>query len=187
MLEGLAAWVLKTYIGKYVNVNPDKLSIGLLSGVVELENVQLNCSAFNTDRELPFEIKYGYAGKIKLNVSLSTLRYSPWVLAVEKLFIVIGPKDLEAVKTTPRQTETEGSEAEKVSDKWSFRFRVYFMNKRHLEIHINKKERICVQKRQTYRVTSEKVTFWNLHKNLIFNQSFTRAIYCLTLERMVIF
>jgi hypothetical protein len=99
MLEGLAAWALKTYIGKYVNVNPDKVSIGLLSGVVELENVQLNTAAFNNDHEFPFELKCGYAGKIKLNISLSTLRYSPWVLAVDELFIVIGPKSLDELKS----------------------------------------------------------------------------------------
>lgn len=93
MLEGLAAWVLKTYIGKYINVNPDKLSIGLLSGVVELENVPLKPDAFN-EYDFPFELKLGYIGKIKLNVSLNTLRYSPWSLHAENICIIIGPKDL---------------------------------------------------------------------------------------------
>ena len=33
MLEGLAAWVLNTYVGEYVeNLNTDQLSIGLLQG-----------------------------------------------------------------------------------------------------------------------------------------------------------
>lgn len=33
MLEGLAAWVLNTYVGEYVeNLNTDQLSIALLSG-----------------------------------------------------------------------------------------------------------------------------------------------------------
>ena len=35
MLEGLAAWVLNTYVGEYVeNLNTDQLSIGLLQGNV---------------------------------------------------------------------------------------------------------------------------------------------------------
>jgi len=35
MLEGLVAWVLNTYLGKYVeNLNTDQLSIALLSGEV---------------------------------------------------------------------------------------------------------------------------------------------------------
>ncbi len=34
MLEGLAAWVLNTYVGEYVeNLNTDQLSIGLLQGL----------------------------------------------------------------------------------------------------------------------------------------------------------
>jgi vacuolar protein sorting-associated protein 13D len=91
MLEGLAAWVLKAYIGKYVNVNAHKLSVGLLSGIVELDNVPLISEAFN-DNDLPFELKFGYVGKIKLNLSLNSLRYTPWVLTAENLFIIIGPK-----------------------------------------------------------------------------------------------
>lgn len=35
MLEGLVAWVLNTYLGKYVsNLNTDQLSIALLKGMV---------------------------------------------------------------------------------------------------------------------------------------------------------
>ncbi len=37
MLEGLAAWVLNTYVGEYVeNLKIDQLSIGLLQGKVVL-------------------------------------------------------------------------------------------------------------------------------------------------------
>ena len=44
MLEGLAAWVLNTYVGEYVeNLNTDQLSIGLLQGMntVMFENYLL--------------------------------------------------------------------------------------------------------------------------------------------------
>lgn len=35
MLEGLVAWILNNYLGKYVeNLNTDQLSIALLSGKV---------------------------------------------------------------------------------------------------------------------------------------------------------
>ena len=91
MLEGIAAWVLKTYVGKYVNVNAEKLSVGLLSGVVELENVPLKPDAFN-ENTLPFELKFGYVGKIKINISLNSLRYSPLLLTAENLLIIVGPK-----------------------------------------------------------------------------------------------
>ena len=42
MLEGLATWFLNNYLGKYLeNLDTDQLSISLLSGQVELENVPL--------------------------------------------------------------------------------------------------------------------------------------------------
>lgn len=91
MLEGLASWVLKTYIGKYVNVNAQKLSVGLLSGLVELENVPFLTDAFN-ENDLPFELKFGYIGKIKLKISLNALRYTPLILTVENAFLILGPK-----------------------------------------------------------------------------------------------
>ncbi len=97
MLEGLAAKILQNYIGKYVNVNADKLSVGLLTGVVELENVPLKPEAFN-DHDLPFELKLGYVEKIKLNISLNSLRYAPLLLTADNLFIIIGPKRISTKK-----------------------------------------------------------------------------------------
>ncbi len=58
MLEGLAAWILKAYIGKYVNLDADKLSVGFLTGLVELENLSLKTEAFD-DNEIPFRIQFG--------------------------------------------------------------------------------------------------------------------------------
>ncbi|VDO34943.1 unnamed protein product [Onchocerca flexuosa] len=46
MLENLVAWVLNNYVGEYLeNLNTDQLSIALLQGQVELENVPLKKSA----------------------------------------------------------------------------------------------------------------------------------------------
>ena len=121
MLEGLAAKILQNYIGKYVNVNADKLSVGLLSGVVELENVPLKPEAFN-DHDLPFELKFGYVGKIKLNISLNSLRYTPLLLTADNLFIIIGPKERYKNITNnndetkvPTQSDSDiNNEAEKI-------------------------------------------------------------------------
>lgn len=49
MLEGLVAWVLNTYLGKYVNnLNTDQLSVALLKG----------------ETMFFFLVKYAYAGGI---------------------------------------------------------------------------------------------------------------------------
>lgn len=121
MLEGLASWFLKTYIGKYVNVNPDKLSIGLLSGVVELENASLKLDAFNDEAwsSLPFELKYGHIGKIKLNVSLNTLRASPWSLIAENVQIIVGPRrETTTNKTTDDEQREKLDRLVNMDNKW---------------------------------------------------------------------
>jgi vacuolar protein sorting-associated protein 13D len=93
MLEGLVAWLLKTYIGKYVNVNPEKLSVGLLSGIIELENLQINTNEINnTHKSLPFIIKYGHISKVKLNVSLNQLRNTPMAVLADGIYIIISPR-----------------------------------------------------------------------------------------------
>ena len=104
MLEGLAAWILKTYVGKFVNVDAEKLSVGLLSGVVELENVHLKSDAFN-DNSFPFQLKFGHIGKIKLNISLNTLRYSPWLFELEQISIIFGPKTQQPTSSTTSDKE----------------------------------------------------------------------------------
>ena len=59
MLEGLAAWVLNTYVGEYVeNLNTHQLSIGLLQGAVELENLPLKKDALRK-LAMPIEVKTG--------------------------------------------------------------------------------------------------------------------------------
>jgi hypothetical protein len=122
MLEGLAAWILKTYIGKFVNVDAEKLSVGLLSGVVELENVHLKSDAFN-DNSFPFQLKFGHIGKVKLNISLNTLRYSPWLFELEQISVIFGPKT-QHTSSTESTTDKENilfnklEKLESLDQKW---------------------------------------------------------------------
>uniref|UniRef100_A0A2C9LEM5 UBA domain-containing protein n=1 Tax=Biomphalaria glabrata TaxID=6526 RepID=A0A2C9LEM5_BIOGL len=91
MLEGLAAWVLNTYVGEYVeNLNTAQLSIAFLKGAVELENLPLKKDALKS-LDIPIEVKSGLIGKITLNIPLRSLRSEPWVISIEKLYIVTGP------------------------------------------------------------------------------------------------
>ncbi|XP_014665862.1 PREDICTED: vacuolar protein sorting-associated protein 13D-like [Priapulus caudatus] len=91
MLEGLAAWVFNTYVGEYLeNLNTDQLSIGLLRGAVELENLPLKRDALKKF-DLPLEVKAGFVGKIGLHIPLTKLRSEPWVITIDKLYLVAGP------------------------------------------------------------------------------------------------
>ncbi|XP_020286741.1 vacuolar protein sorting-associated protein 13D isoform X3 [Pseudomyrmex gracilis] len=94
MLEGLVAWVLNNYLGKYVeNLNTDQLSIALLSGEVELENLPLKREALR-HIGLPVEIKAGFIGKVRLQVPVRQIRTASWVIGIEQLYLVAGPINL---------------------------------------------------------------------------------------------
>ncbi|XP_012219117.1 intermembrane lipid transfer protein Vps13D isoform X2 [Linepithema humile] len=95
MLEGLVAWVLNNYIGKYVeNLNTDQLSIAMLSGEVELENLPLKREALR-HIGLPVEVKAGFIGKVRLQVPVRQIRTASWVIGIEQLYLVAGPINLD--------------------------------------------------------------------------------------------
>ncbi|XP_066494000.1 intermembrane lipid transfer protein VPS13D [Tiliqua scincoides] len=91
MLEGLVAWVLNNYLGKYVsNLNTDQLSIALLKGAVELENLPLKKDALK--ELLPFEVKAGFIGKVTLQIPFYRPHIDPWVISVSKLHLIGSPE-----------------------------------------------------------------------------------------------
>ncbi|XP_062822059.1 intermembrane lipid transfer protein VPS13D isoform X4 [Anolis carolinensis] len=94
MLEGLVAWVLNNYLGKYVsNLNTDQLSVALLKGAVELENLPLKKDAL---KELfPFEVKAGFIGKITLQIPFCRPHIDPWVISISKLHLIGSPERRE--------------------------------------------------------------------------------------------
>ncbi|XP_029011059.1 intermembrane lipid transfer protein VPS13D isoform X2 [Betta splendens] len=105
MLEGLVAWVLNTYLGKYVsNLNTDQLSIALLKGAVELENLPLRKDALR-EFDLPFEVKAGFIGKITLQIPFYRPHSDPWVISMSQLNLIIGPAQLQEYDAEKEQEE----------------------------------------------------------------------------------
>ncbi|VDN85297.1 unnamed protein product [Brugia pahangi] len=91
MLENLVAWVLNNYVGEYLeNLNTDQLSIALLQGQVELENVPLKKSALRKF-DIPLKVKSGLLGKLTLSVPLTRLRSEPWVIKMSDLLVLLEP------------------------------------------------------------------------------------------------
>ncbi|XP_058017026.1 intermembrane lipid transfer protein VPS13D [Ahaetulla prasina] len=111
MLEGLIAWVLNTYLGKYVsNLNTDQLSVALLKGAVELENLPLKKDALK--EVLPFEVKAGFVGKITLQIPFYRPHIDPWVISVSKLYLIGSPeKEEEFVEARERLLDKENKKA----------------------------------------------------------------------------
>ncbi|XP_060085097.1 intermembrane lipid transfer protein VPS13D-like [Ylistrum balloti] len=121
MLEGLAAWILNTYIGEYVeNLNTTQLSIGLLQGAVELENLPLKKDALK-NFDLPLQVKSGFIGKITLQIPISRLRSEPWVVSMEKLYLLAGPlkqSEYDEEKVKKAEQAKKASMLEALEKKW---------------------------------------------------------------------
>ncbi|KAH8379915.1 hypothetical protein KR009_008014 [Drosophila setifemur] len=96
MLRDLITWVLNTYLGKYLeNLNSAQLSVALLSGEVELENIPIRKDALRSFN-LPVEVTAGSIRKIKLQIPVRQFRTSPWCISIEGLFCIICPKNLDS-------------------------------------------------------------------------------------------
>lgn len=64
---------------------------------MELENLPLKKEALR-NIGLPLEIKAGFIGKVCLQVPVRQIRTASWVIAIEKLYLVAGPINLDEVK-----------------------------------------------------------------------------------------
>ncbi|XP_053173014.1 intermembrane lipid transfer protein VPS13D isoform X2 [Scomber japonicus] len=121
MLEGLVAWVLNTYLGKYVsNLNTDQLSIALLKGAVELENLPLRKDALR-EFDLPFEVKAGFIGKITLQIPFYRPHSDPWVISMSQLNLIIGPaqsQEYDGEKEREEETERKKRLLKALEDKF---------------------------------------------------------------------
>uniref|UniRef100_A0A336MDN8 CSON015545 protein n=1 Tax=Culicoides sonorensis TaxID=179676 RepID=A0A336MDN8_CULSO len=95
MLRELIAWVLNNYLGKYVeNLNTAQLSVALLSGEVELENLPLRPDALR-HLGLPLKVQCGSIGKVRLQIPVTAFRTAPWCIQIEQIYVVCGPLNLD--------------------------------------------------------------------------------------------
>ncbi|XP_053546399.1 intermembrane lipid transfer protein VPS13D isoform X2 [Bombina bombina] len=121
MLEGLVAWVLNTYLGKYVNnLNTDQLSVALLKGAVELENLPLKKDALK-EFELPFDIKEGFIGKIRIQIPFYRPHLDPWVISISKLLLIGSPEkqqDFDELKEKLLEKANKKALLKALEEKW---------------------------------------------------------------------
>ena len=121
MLEGLATWFLNNYLGKYLeNLNTDQLSIALLQGEVELENVPLRRDALRFV-DTAIDVRSGLVGRIKLKIPVSRLRSEPWSIVMEKVYIVVGPQrfeDYDEAKDDDLSLEIKFAALEGIESEW---------------------------------------------------------------------
>ncbi|XP_071800647.1 intermembrane lipid transfer protein VPS13A-like isoform X2 [Asterias amurensis] len=91
VLESIVARLLNKYLGKYVkNLDSHNLNLGIFSGRLELQDLQLKPEALH-ELNLPIELKAGHIGRIIADISWTSLFSDPLEVNIEDVLILAGP------------------------------------------------------------------------------------------------
>ena len=89
MFEGLIEQLILAYLGDYIeNLDRDKLSLGIWSGKLTLENIQIKSKAIS-DLKLPFILSLGRIDKLTLCIDWKSNFSSPTEITIEGINIVL--------------------------------------------------------------------------------------------------
>nr|CDS30225.2 Vacuolar protein sorting associated protein 13A [Hymenolepis microstoma] len=92
VFETLVADLLNRYLGSYLEtLSASQLSLGLLSGNVSLENVDVRATAFD-DFQIPVRVIQGHIRKLKLKIPFKNLYTEPVIAELEGLYILAVPR-----------------------------------------------------------------------------------------------
>ena len=95
MFESILNKLLQQYLGKFISgLNTNNLKVGVWSGNIVLENVQINKEIFQLIN-IPLNLNFGLIGKLKISVPWNKLSSSPVEIHLENVFIVISPESFE--------------------------------------------------------------------------------------------
>ncbi|KAH8647289.1 vacuolar protein sorting-associated protein 13 [Xylariales sp. PMI_506] len=93
MLEGLVAGLLNRFLGMYVkNFDPAQLKVGIWSGDVKLQNLELRKEALD-QLKLPINVAEGHLGALTIVIPWSNLRGAPVKVFIEDVFLLASPKE----------------------------------------------------------------------------------------------
>jgi vacuolar protein sorting-associated protein 13A/C len=93
MLEGLVASLLNRFLGMYIrNFDPGQLKVGIWSGDVKLQGLELRKEALDQLR-LPLNVVEGHLGALTLKIPWSNLRGQPVQVYIEDVFLLAAPKE----------------------------------------------------------------------------------------------
>ncbi|OBT96470.1 hypothetical protein VE01_05675 [Pseudogymnoascus verrucosus] len=93
MLEGLVAGLLNRFLGMYIrNFDPGQLKVGIWSGDVKLQNLELRREALD-QLKLPINVVEGHLGALTLTIPWSNLRGQPVKVFIEDVYLLAAPKE----------------------------------------------------------------------------------------------
>ena len=110
MFEKLIEQLILKYLGDYIEgFDPNKLSLGLWSGILSLEKIKLKAKAVD-DLKLPFKLTFGLIDKLSVSISWKTNFSEPTEVTIEGLYIVLSlvdTKDWEQIDYASFESKLE--------------------------------------------------------------------------------
>ncbi|XP_078488889.1 intermembrane lipid transfer protein VPS13A-like [Ciona intestinalis] len=93
VFESIVVDILNKYLGKYFeNLDPSQLKLGIWGGDVVLENLRIQSNAVK-EFNVPFQIAFGFLGKLTLKIPWKNLYKEPVVATVDGLYLLLVPDD----------------------------------------------------------------------------------------------
>jgi vacuolar protein sorting-associated protein 13A/C len=91
MLSSIVTSLVSKYLGEFVVLAPEQLSLGLASGQVNVQNVRFRPEALR-DLNLPITVREGVLGHLKISVPWTSIWSSPTQVVLEDIYLLAEPK-----------------------------------------------------------------------------------------------
>ena len=110
MFEGLIEQLILAYLGDYIeNLDRDKLSLGIWSGKLTLENIQIKSKAIS-DLKLPFKLSLGRIDKLTFCIDWKSNFSTPTEIIIEGINVIlslISPTEWEVIDYTSYESKIQ--------------------------------------------------------------------------------
>jgi vacuolar protein sorting-associated protein 13A/C len=91
MLSSVIVGLVSKYLGEFVELAPDQLSVGLTSGQVDVSNLRFRNEALR-DLNLPITVKQGVLGRLHISIPWTSIWSTPTTIVVEDVFLLAASK-----------------------------------------------------------------------------------------------
>ncbi len=91
MISGLVVSLVTKYLGEFVDLAPDQLSVGLTSGEVNVGNLRFRPEALR-DLNLPITVREGVLGHLRISIPWTSIWSNPTRVELEDIYLLAEAK-----------------------------------------------------------------------------------------------
>lgn len=97
MASTIINMVVDKYLSNILEIDKDKTSTSLYSGIVNMENLKIKKSLFDSLNIPYFEVTHGFVGQLKIEFSPLTFWRNPIKVKISKIFFMMKQKVLSKI------------------------------------------------------------------------------------------